>query len=141
MKGKLLSGMLLMSSALAVGALAPSAASALGLNPGNYSINGQQNICLKADGTWFGETFSGWGGQWKLTGLREDATVIYGNYASGVGNDTMVVTQNRNVDWTEWRDDLSFSNFVDGTVTKIHGHCTGPAAALPANSARHNPMD
>ncbi len=137
MKTKILGAALIASAALAAGALAPSAASA-SLAPGNYEVAGIQQICLVAGGTWYGETFGPWGGNWFAGPTRDDGTIIFGNYASGAGNDSMVVKGHSSVDWTEWQDNLSFQNFVDGTFAKIPGACTPPAARI---NRTHNPQD
>lgn len=123
-------------SALALAALAPSAQAAV-LNPGNYSIGGIQSICLVSDGSWYGETFSGWGGFYQAGPTRDDATVLEGTYNSGAGEDSMILTK-KSVDWTEFHSDRTFIAFIDGTVTKIKGKCSPPAAQ--ANSHK-NPMD
>lgn len=123
------------SSALALAALAPSAQAAL--SPGNYSVAGIQNICLVSDGTWYGENFPSWGGGWEAGPTKDDATVLWGTYNSGAGEDTMVFTRSA-VDWTEFHNDRTFVNFIDGAVTRIHGKCTPPAASA---TTRKNPMD
>jgi hypothetical protein len=138
MKTKILTGTLLMSSALAMAALAPATASARTLRPGDYSLGGIQSICLKKNGTWYGESFGPWSGQWKAGPTREDSTLIYGNYASGAGNDTLVVSGGGSTDWNEWRDDLSFQNFLEITVTRTSGTCSAPAARVTTHK---NPMD
>jgi hypothetical protein len=122
-------------SALALAALAPSAQAAL--RPGNYSIAGIQSICLVSDGSWYGETFSSWGGFWKAGPTRDDATVLEGTYNSGAGEDTMVLTA-KSVDWTEFHNDRTFVAFVDSTVSRIRGACTAPAAMA---TNRKNPID
>ena len=137
MKTKILGAALIASAALAAGALAPSAASA-SLAAGNYEVDGIQQICLVSDGTWYGETFHAWGGHWLAGPTRDDGTLIFGNYNSGAGNDSMVVEGTRSVDWTEWSDDGTFGTFIDGTFAKIRGPCTPPAAGI--NRTR-NPQD
>lgn len=140
MKTKILSAALLASAVLGVGALAPSAASAV--TAGNYMAGGIQPICLVADGTWYGEVFPGWHGTWGTGPTKDDAFVLHGNYAAGggafgTGNDAMVI-QGQTVDWTEWRDDESFQNFIDSSFTRIKGKCTPPAARA---NPHPNPMD
>lgn len=135
MKSRILTVALFASSALAVGAFASSATAAVG--PGNYSVGGGQQICLVSDGTWYGETYSGWGGMWGAGPTKEDATLLHGNYASGAGNDAMVI-RGKTVDWTEWQDDESYQSFLDTTFTKIKGPCSPPAARA---NVHHNPTD
>ena len=135
MKTKILSAALLASSVLAMGAFASSATAAAA--PGNYNAGGIQPICLLANGTWYGEAFSGWGGTWGPGPTTEDATILHGNYASGAGNDSMNI-KGRSVDWTEWQDDESYQAFLDTTFTKIRGACTPPVAS--AGHHQH-PMD
>jgi hypothetical protein len=125
----------LATAALAMAAFAPSAQAALA--PGNYNIAGIQQICLVSDGSWYGETFPSWGGFWKPGPTVEDGTVLEGTYNSGAGEDAMVLTA-RTVDWTEFHNDRTFINFVDGTVARIRGKCTAPAASV---THRKNPMD
>jgi hypothetical protein len=116
----------------------PLIASAASPTPGEYSIGGFQNICLQSGGTWYGTTFSGWGGRWENAGAK---TFIYGNYASGAGNDGMFLKNGRSSGvWEEWRDDLSFSTVLKGvSMTKIGSSCPPPAARSERGAA--NPME
>jgi len=105
------------------------------LAPGQYSLGGLQEICLQEGGTWYGTTFPGWGGQWLLSGTE---TVIFGNYASGEGNDSIIV--GKTATWDEWRDDLSYSNFSTDDVTHVKKKCDPPA--VPADEPRtNNPLE
>jgi hypothetical protein len=133
MKTALFTSALVMASALA---LAPMA-QAKTLKPGNYNFAGLQQICLVSGGTWYGETYPSWSGTWGAGPTKEDATIMHGNYNSGAGNDSMVVTGG-SVDWTEWSDDESFQNFIDSTVSRIPGKCTAPDARA---TTKKNPMD
>ena len=126
----------LVASVLAMGALATSA-NAWGLAPGNYEIAGIQQICIVADGSWYGETFPSWGGFWQVGPTSEDATVLEGTYNSGAGEDAMVLTP-KAVDWTEFHNDRTFVAFVDSTVSRIPGKCSAPAARA---TTRKNPAD
>jgi hypothetical protein len=117
--------------------LAATSASAA-LRPGNYNVAGVQRICLQSGGTWYGETFAGWTGHWQVGPNQEDATLIFGNYANNVGNDSMVVTGAGGLDWTEWRDGQTLHTFIDRFISRINGTCTG----APPNAAPHdNPAD
>ncbi len=101
--------------------------------PGLYDIAGLQQICLVADHTWYGTTFSGWGGGWRsgMTG-----TNLYGNYDSGAGNDSIVLGVDNTGIWEEWRDDGSFQNFIrTATLTYIGKDCPPPAAQSARQSA------
>jgi len=106
MKKSLVTLMGAASSALALCSLAP-AASAAGLSPGNYLVNGVAQICLRPDGTWYSETYPNWGGQWQVGGWNGAATVdttetfIWGSVAKTQDNDSLVVTGS-SVAWTEW---------------------------------------
>ncbi len=134
MNTKIMTSMLAMS-AIAALAFAP-AAQAKTLKPGNYNLAGIQQICLVSGGTWYGETYPSWGGTWGAGPTKEDATVLSGNYNSGAGNDSMIVTGS-GVDWTEWNDGSAFL-FIDSTITRIPGKCTAPDARA---TTRKNPMD
>jgi hypothetical protein len=116
----------------------PLAATAAAPTPGEYSIGGVQQICLVGDGTWYGTTFSGWGGQWSNAGAK---TYIFGNYASGSGNDAMFLKNGRSKGvWQEWRDDLSFSLVQTGvSMDKVSSSCAPPAAQSQRGAA--NPME
>lgn len=116
----------------------PLMASAGAPTPGEYTVGGIQNICLQAAGTWYGTTFSGWGGQWENAGAK---TFIYGNYAAGVGNDAMFLKNGKSSGvWQEWRDDLSSFVVLKGvSMTLISSSCPPPAARV-GNSAA-NPMN
>ena len=120
------------SVALTAASLAPGAASSAVLKPGSYNLSGIQDICLEAGGSWYGEDFAAWGGLYEL-GSNGD-TVIFGNYSGGAGNDSILVKRSAGT-WTEWQDDLSFSNFLTITVTKTSNTCTPPPTA---NKRVHN---
>jgi hypothetical protein len=139
-KTNILSAALLVSSALAVGALAPSAASAFGLKPGNYEIGGTEAVCLVGDGTWYGENFAGWSGNWFAGPTAEDGTLIFGHYASGAGSDTIVVSGRSTADWMDWNIQDGSQKFIDNaSIASIRGKCTPPSTK--ATPGRHNPMD
>ena len=138
MKTKTLSAALLLTSTLAAAAFTASPAAAAALAPGNYSLGGIQPICLVKDGTWYGERFAGWGGRWSAGPTADDATLIYGTYSRGFGNDTMVVGADNSLDWTEFLDTGRLVKFTDSKVTRILGGCSRPAAAV---TARANPTD
>jgi hypothetical protein len=122
----------------AMAALTPAVSMAV-TGPGQYSVNGFQQICLQAGNTWYGTTFSAWGGTWSSVGKD---TLIHGNYAAGVGNDAMSFKLKAGVNkgnWQEWRDDLSFDTYIRGaTLTFVKFACDPPAT----ESARGvNPME
>jgi hypothetical protein len=100
-------------------------AHALGLKPGLYNADGIQQMCLLAGGTWTSPTFPGWGGKWQVTGAN---THIWGNYASGAGNDSLVI-KGKGGTWMEWRDDLSFNNPLDPISFVKIGRCKAASAA------------
>jgi hypothetical protein len=120
---KLLGPAIIASAALAAAALAPAAVSAAGLKPGSYSLGGIQDICLQAGGTWYGEDFAAWGGDYLLGSNGE--TVIFGNYNSGAGNDSIIVKKTSGT-WNEWADDLSYTFYEAVTVSKNSKTCTPP---------------
>jgi hypothetical protein len=106
------------------------------LGPGEYVLNDQQSICLKADGQWYGTSFAGWGGQWLET---EDRLMIFGNYAEGAGNDAMVfsnrfpgLTRHNPGSWTEWRDDGSWQAVLPHAFLYkiVKGECVSPPAKV-----------
>jgi hypothetical protein len=141
MKKNILSAVLLASSALAVGTLVPSvsAASGGGLRPGNYEIGGIQQVCLVGDGTWYGETFANWGGNWFAGPTTEDGTLIFGHSDAGASSDSLVVSKGT-ADWMEWDTNTAFQEFLDNASVKgIPGKCTPPATKAP--SGHHHPMD
>jgi hypothetical protein len=139
MKKNVFNAALLVSSALAVGALAPSAASAFPLKAGNYEIGGVQQVCLVGDGTWYGETYANWGGNWFGGPTSEDGTLIFGHYDSGAGSDTITVS-GKTADWMEWDTNDGFQGFLDNaSVLGIPGKCTPPATK--ATPGHHHPMN
>lgn len=103
-------------------------APAYAVTAGQYSVGGIQQICLVGGPVgfknWYGTTFSAWGGQWKQN-------FIFGNYASGAGNDVIHVTGGTTAHWVEWRDDLSFRTVLTGLAfTFVKSSCDPPAAPL-----------
>ncbi len=128
--------MKLIRTCVAIAALGPLAAMAA-IGPGQYSVAGIQQICLVSGGTWYGTTFSGWGGAWQqvLVGSKL-YTHIYGNYAGGVGNDSMVFKGASKGNWTEWRDDLSFQTVLNPvTISFVKPVCDPPALKAQGGSA------
>lgn len=123
---------------IALAALAPMFASAA-IGPGQYNLAGIQQICLVSGGTWYGTTFSAWGGGWQqITIGTKVHTHIYGNYAGGVGNDSIALKGSKG-SWTEWRDDLSFQIVLNPvTLSFVKTICDPPAAqaAGSGNPAR-----
>jgi hypothetical protein len=132
------SSMKFVRTCIAIAAMAPMFAMAA-IGPGQYSVAGIQQICLVSGGTWYGTTFSGWGGAWQqVTVAGKVHTHIYGNYAAGVGNDSMVF-KGKNGSWTEWRDDLSFQTvFNPTTIAFVKAVCDPPA--LAAQGGKANPQ-
>jgi hypothetical protein len=106
------------------------------LAAGSYELDGVHAICLVADGTWYGEDFHGWGGDWMVGSNGQ--TAIFGNYASGAGNDSMVVRKGV-VQWSEWSDGLTSQAFLRGPFTALSGKCAPPAKSNPPGHL--NPMD
>ena len=120
---------------IAVAAMSPMLAMAIG--PGQWSVAGIQQICLVGGGTWYGTTFSGWGGGWQQVVVGSKTyTHIYGNYASGAGNDSMVFKGGSKGNWTEWRDDLSFQTVINPTtIAFVKTSCDPPANATKGGKA------
>ena len=104
--------------------------------PGSYSLAGIQNICIKSDNTWYGETYSGWGGAWSMVGTT---AALRGNYAGGTGNDGMTfkgsVSTGFNGVWQEWHDDLSFNTAFAATLTYNGATCAAPPASVQGGKA------
>ena len=124
-------------------ALTPAANARLG--PGEYVLNDQQWICLKPDGQWYGTSFAGWGGRWLET---DDRLLIFGNYADGSGNDSMVfanrfpaLTRHNPGAWTEWRDDGSWHAALPHAYLYkiVKGECVNPPA-IAGPEGQANPM-
>jgi hypothetical protein len=107
---------------IAAAAMAPMFANALA--PGQYDLGGIQQICLTGSGTWYGTTYSAWGGGYVVKGLR---TFIYGNFWEGTGNDSMVFFSNNRGPWTEWTDDLGHQIVETVAVTFVKAVCDPPA--------------
>jgi hypothetical protein len=99
-----------------------------------------QTICIKDNNTWYGTTFPNWGGDiLVLRGRQTIFEAIFGNYLSGFGNSSFAVIRTTRAgataDWTEWRDDLSFKNFLPSVQlifqkTKCDPPATGALAPL-----------
>ena len=121
---------------IAAAALAAPMMASAAIGPGQWTLGGFQQLCLTASGTWYSTTFSGWSGAWGTYGKNVH---IYGNYAAGAGNDSMVFNKKGTKgSWTEWRDDLSFQTVISPTtLTFTKADCDPPAAsAAGANPAQ-----
>jgi hypothetical protein len=135
MKLKTIGLSLLASTALVSGITSANA----GLKPGLYEIDGIQEICLLNGGTWFSPTFSGWGGTWlnnTTTGALAKS-LIRGNYASGAGNDSIIVKRGH-AGWNEWRDTESYTADLDPVTWSKIGTCSAATRHHP-HSNKANP--
>lgn len=130
---KRLAMMLLISgAALSVGV---SAAQAKPFGAGLWSANGEQEICLKTDGTWDSPTYGGWSGYWYVATAPGEKGTLVGNFSSGYGNDSMVVS-GTHLHWNEWYDDLSYVGaLADGSWTWLGATCS--EAHRGANATKH----
>lgn len=107
--------------------------------PGLYEIDGIQEICLQAAGTWYSPTFSGWGGYWEIvTGGKFAKTELHGNYASGAGNDSILV-KGKTASWNEWRDSETYMNYLDPVTFSLIGTCSAASWHKPAHANKSNP--
>ena len=131
-----------LAAAIGLLSLSSIAAEAKGLSPGQYSLGGLQSICLVGNGTWYGVTFGSWGGRWTVRTLGGvKTTFIYGNYASNVGNDSIIALGVANSKWTEWRDNFTFTNIINNLVITKQSNLCGPPAPAKEASAGMNPME
>jgi len=128
---------ILATSILAGGFALASQAQAEILGPGQWSLGGIQQICIVSGGSWYSPTFAGWAGRY-TTDSR--AQVLYGNYASGVGNDVIEALGGAATggasDWMEWRDDLSFQSFSDDVRWTFVKTVCDPPPAVAANGVQ-----
>ena len=66
--------------------------------------------------------------------------MLFGNYASGVGNDVIEALGGAATggasDWTEWRDDLSFQTFLDDVTWSFVKTVCDPPAAVAAKGVQ-----
>jgi len=119
----------------------PIAANA-GLRPGQYDVDGLEQICLIDDGTWYSPTFYHWRGRWQLIG-NEDKFIIYGHYddeAGDVGEDSMILEKD-GLDWTEWSDDFTDDLFLDDVpLTRVKKKCDPESQAREGLLRRKSPM-
>lgn len=123
----------LAASSLALCALAGSASA---LTAGSYNVQGVQRICVRSNGTWYGESFGPWGGLYTTGPSGQIA--LFGNYRGGLGNDSFVIASGSS-QWTEWNDSQRFSKFLVGAFTRVKATCTPPAAQIAPG--HENPMD
>jgi hypothetical protein len=138
MKSNIVKAALLVSSALAVGALAMPAMAA-GLNPGQYVIGGFRNICLVADGTWYGTDYH-FSGHWVNAPGANVRGMIDGNYQYvgaywGYMNDTITV-RGGVADWYDYSDDNAYNITYAGTsFARVKTRCDAPAAMVNLHRA------
>src|SRR5471032_334690 len=108
-----------------VAAILPALAMAKAPTAGSYTIGGIQTICIESDGAWYGESFSGWSGQWSVVGKT---LLMRGNYPAG--NDAMNFTgsssKGYNGDWQEWHSDQSYEYAATATFDFNSSTCTAP---------------
>jgi len=107
--------------------------------PGQWEIpsGSSPQICIRADGTWYGTTYN-WSGHW-MYNTEKAVAVMFGNYAVnnqyyGYGNDTMTIFKNQGslaVSWQDWFDDESYTFINAGTpLIKIKGKCDPPYTGI-----------
>jgi hypothetical protein len=111
--------------------LAPQATSAASLPNGQYNVAGLQQICILNGNpkTWYGTTFPNWGGRWAK---KKKQILIYGNYAAGTGNDTIVFPLKGgnpySIVWIEWNNSFSHSLIlVNRAFSFVKAICDPPA--------------
>jgi hypothetical protein len=118
------------------------------IKPGQYQVGANpqiQQICLNADGTWYGTTFT-FGGHWiNDPSSARDRAAIFGNYQVqdhqyvGYGNDTLTVQfagGELMADWYDWYDDLSYQNFWSNlSFVFIKKNCDPPSTAVNTGPA------
>ena len=135
MKAKTLTTTVLMSAALAVGALSASASAALAIgvvNPGQYVLGGFRGICLKSDGTWYGTDYH-FSGHWINKPGADDRAALFGNYQYvgsyyGYMNDTITI-EGATADWYDYSDDGVYQTFLSAvTFAHVKRRCDPPAA-------------
>lgn len=84
--------------------IASTMASATALTPGEWSLGGIQDVCLTSSGSWYYTTYSGLPGGWEATGYTDVQTILYGGtFASGTGEDSIVINGRKYADWTEFK--------------------------------------
>ncbi|MEO8927566.1 MAG: hypothetical protein ABI306_10440 [Caulobacteraceae bacterium] len=91
-------------------------------------MDGLQQICIKSDGTWYGESAGPWSGHWKAGSTAEEI-LIFGGSSAGYYNDSMVV-RHGSLQWTEWADDLSYGTFNAGPFVRTGAICGPPATSI-----------
>ena len=99
------------------------------LTPGEWSLGGIQDICLESNGSWYYTTYSGLPGGWEVTGDKDVQTIIYGGtFASGAGEDSIVVGKKNFADWTEFGNsgDVLYAFNDHFKVTFISSTCDAP---------------
>ena len=136
MKLQAISLSLLATTALVSGANNAAAS----LKAGLYQINGGQELCLLSNGTWFSPTFSGWGGTWlnnTTTGALAHE-LIRGNYASGAGNDSIIVKRGH-AGWNEWRDSETYTADLDPVTWASVGTCSAATRHHSPHANKANP--
>jgi hypothetical protein len=127
-------------AATAIVAVAAGSAMAVGLTPGQFSVGGIQQICVKRDGTWYGTTFT-FNGHWKNVANNGDIAALWGNYQSGGAyygyyNDTITVKKGPVIDWYDYNDDNSYSVFLGAdSWSKVKTRCDPPAAKANVHPA------
>ena len=111
--------------------LVPQGASAAGLPSGQYNVAGLQEICILNGNpkTWYSTTFANWGGRWAK---KKKQIQIYGNYASGFGNDSITFPLKGgnpySIIWIEWNDSFSHNLIlVNRSFSFVKGVCDPPA--------------
>ncbi|MDQ2859516.1 MAG: hypothetical protein M3T55_02065 [Pseudomonadota bacterium] len=126
---------LLVSAAAALAACG--SAMAGGLKPGQYSLGGIQQICLAADGAWYGVSFP-FQGHWRNAPAADDSAPIWGAYDGGKAgrfHDTINVS-NAAADWYEWNEDGSYSTMLPGLeFTRVKATCDAAAAKTTSGRA------
>ena len=113
------------------------------LGTGFFNLYDAAWACLKDDGTWYSPYFPGMGGRWRETHNR---MYLYGNYADGAGNDSMVFSNDHPEDtlhnpgtWIEWRDDMSwYTVAAKAYIYKLDSVC--PELIGPVAPPRANPL-
>jgi hypothetical protein len=117
------------------------------LVPGQYLLAGTQKVCLKDDGTWYGDKKHPYSGQWSTPAGEGFVGILYGNYGEslgkyqGFGNTVILVTRQTHqkanfANWLDWRDNLGHTTFTgETTFTFERTQCAPPGVEASDNGA------
>ena len=121
--------------------LGPGSASAASLAPGQYDLNGEQQICILSDKTWYSTSYPDWSGEW---GKKQKTLYLHGNWEDGFGNTVITIVNPTSSPykaiWIDWSETSSFREIAPKSTFSFLKVICDPPASPNARNGKKSPQ-